>query len=269
MASIPRAALVVCALVVGCQRLDGDALSTSIGGGTVGDDSGGGTVAGTIADEGSSSAETGNGEGPSMACNPVTQTGCNPGEKCTAVTASGSYDYQCVGDAADIGLYESCEQSAGSGVDGCAAGTTCIAPEDLGGQCMQLCLGNSDCDDALCVAAPVTHIPFCAPECSPFDAACPGATQCRPENDRFVCRFFDNSDTGQTAEPCTGRDGGCGEGFACFAGALVPDCTADSCCTPVCNTNDADTCASPTACTPMFAAPAPGAEFIGVCIVAT
>ncbi len=260
-----RAALTLTALVVGCQRLDGDALSS--GGGDTGDDGGGGTIAGTIADDDSAADESGNGEGPGMDCNPVTQTGCNPGEKCTAVSAAGTYGYECVSDSADLGLYEVCEQSPGTGADGCAAGTACIASEDAAGQCMQLCSVASDCEDALCVAAPVTHIPFCAPECSPFDAMCPGDTQCRPEGDRFVCRFSELADTGQTAEPCSGRDTGCGEGFACFPGGLVPGCSSESCCTPLCNADDTDTCSSPTACTPMFSAPAPGAESIGACIV--
>ncbi|HWB81129.1 MAG TPA: hypothetical protein VG755_39470 [Nannocystaceae bacterium] len=252
--------------LVACQRLEvaedtGNALTFSD---TTGTSSSGGaeTSSGGEVEEGNDTNQP-----PEFDCDPVMQTGCNGDEKCTAVVSGGLVAYVCANDPADLDPYESCTAEIGSGIDGCQAGYVCIADELDAGICEPLCIGTNDCTDAVCINEPLHNIPYCANECSPFEGGCIAPTQCRRGDDRFACEFPHADDIGGQGEPCTPQsDAGCGEGYVCIAGALVPDCTTDSCCTTVCDLSD-DICDAPSTCTAVFSAPAPGAENIGACLV--
>lgn len=212
-------------------------------------------------------SEAGDSGGPMFDCDPILQTGCNGDEKCTVVLKAGEIGYSCVGDDTSLAPLESCEAALASGLDGCPAGTACLADESEQGLCAPLCLDSGDCAEGVCIPDLSNDIPYCAGACSPFEAMCPAPQQCRRLDDRFGCSFVRPEDTGAQGEPCTpAGDVGCAEGFACLPGGLVPMCASDSCCTVLCDTTLGG-CDSPATCTSVFDAPAPGAESIGVCIV--
>lgn len=256
-------------LAAACQRLD----SGSIDEGP--DPSGGSTGStGAVVDESddgtpaeSEDSDPDSGGPTEFDCDPVAQSGCNGEEKCTVVLQAGEVAYTCVVDDATIDPLGGCQAALGSGIDGCPAGYACIADETEAGLCVPLCLDSGDCDNAVCIPDLVHDIPYCASECSPFEGGCTTPLQCRRLDDQFGCGFARPDDVGGQGEPCTPQqDAGCGEGFVCLPGGLIPGCSSDNCCTVVCDTN-ADTCDTPASCTPLFDAPAPGSEAIGACIV--
>lgn len=267
----PRIASTLLLLALACQRLDVDASDE----GPSPSDTGTGS-SGTPDDE---TDETDSDSDPTddsdpdtggpipLDCDPVAQTGCNGTEKCTVVLQAGEVGYACVSDDGSADPYGDCQSALGSGIDGCPAGYACLDDEAESGLCVPLCLDSSDCTDAVCVPELEYAIPYCANECSPFEGGCDSPLQCRRLNDRFACTFVRPDDTGGQGEPCTPQeDAGCAEGFVCLPGALVPTCASDNCCSVVCDTN-ADNCDAPSTCTPLFDAPAPGAEAIGACLV--
>jgi len=267
-------ALFAALLGLACQQLPQGADIGS--GGDDGDDDGGSTSGDTGSDDEESSASadddgdaTGNDDGnPTLDCDPVAQTGCNPDEKCTAIESAGEVTYTCVADTDDLDPFSPCTPALASGMDGCPPGYACFGDEEDNGVCLPLCLDHGDCEDALCVAPPTTDATFCGSECSPFESLCPASMQCRRVTDRFVCNFPRTSDVGGQAEECfLDGDGGCGEGFVCLPGELVPGCTSGTCCTAVCDTTLPDSCDSPSLCSTLFETPAPGAETFGACYV--
>jgi hypothetical protein len=265
-----RCASLALLAALACQRLelgdDDGALTLQGGSGTSGGSSSTGGETGADSSE-AEDDDSNDSSTPSFDCDPVLQTGCNPEEKCAAVVASGDVAYVCATDPGELDPLESCEAAIGSGVDGCPAGNVCIADEFDAGLCVPLCLNSNDCSTAICVDEPLHHIPYCAEECSPFEGSCPQPLQCRRDDDRFACEFSRSGDVGVQNEQCsTMNDSGCAEGFVCVAGGLVPECTTDSCCTVVCDTQD-DTCVSPSTCVPIFPGPAPGFENFGGCLV--
>ena len=120
----------------------------------------------------------------------------------------------------------------------------------------------------MCLSATVGSAPYCADDCSPFEALCTSPTQCRRNDERFSCRVPRESDVGGGGSPCEQEDdGGCAGGFVCVAGALVPGCTEGNCCAPLCDLEAVDSCGSPATCNQALSAPAPGFETIGACFV--
>ena len=257
--------LVLVSLSIGCQRLE---IADDGGSGLTFSDTTGSTGAdGSSSGGGESNGESNDTSPPAFDCDPVLQTGCAGAEKCTAVISSGKVTYVCATDTGELDPFDACQAEIGSGVDGCPAGYVCIADDYDAGACEPLCLTSNDCTDAVCINEPLHHLAYCATACSPFEGGCPPPTQCRRTDDCFACSFSQGEDVGGQGEPCTPvNDAGCSEGFICLAGALIPDCTADSCCTAVCDLVE-DTCATPSTCTSIFGAPAPGAENIGACFV--
>ncbi|MBK6918325.1 MAG: hypothetical protein IPH07_13095 [Deltaproteobacteria bacterium] len=254
-----------------CQRLDveGGEGSVSV---TAGDasSSGGETGPNTDSDASASASDadtSGDGGMTELDCDPVLQSGCSEDQKCTVVLQAGDPTYTCVIDDEDLDPFGSCTPALGTGVDGCPAGYACLSPEDGDGICTPLCLKSSDCPSGVCLAEDQHAIQYCAQECSPFNGDCIPPLSCRRTEDRFACSFPHADDVGGQAEPCTSKgDAGCGQGYVCLPGALVPECVADNCCTSVCDL-DADSCVAPATCNTLFEAPAPGSEFIGACFV--
>lgn len=206
--------------------------------------------------------------GSTAACDPVAQTGCSEGEKCTAILSGGAVVYACVAAPGGLDPNQPCSASPSDGIDGCPAGTACLEDEAGSGLCAALCEADTDCDLGQCVGARETNIPYCADDCSPFASACPTPLACRRNGNRFSCLFLGTSDVGGTGTACTPEgDGGCAPGLVCLPGALVPDCTSDNCCTPLCETTEPGACAAPTTCGPILQGAAPGFEEIGACFV--
>lgn len=266
MACSARGSMMVVLLVLGvagCQKLPGDA----DGGGEPSTSTAADTTGGTFlpGDTGGAEAD----EGGEIGCDPVAQTGCIDGEKCTVVTVGGTRDtYTCVADPEDLDPFAPCTSAPESGLDGCSAGHVCLEDDSDTGVCVPLCLKNADCEDALCVPDLVDDVPYCADQCSPFESLCASPLQCRRASDRFVCKFSGEADVGGQTDPCTMLDdGGCATGLVCVPGALVPDCATDNCCTSLCDLSGPDPCTSPATCSALFGAPAPGFEGIGACFV--
>ncbi len=257
---------VLLASSLGCQRFpeeDPDDDPPPMG--TV-SDPGGGTLLPPDGDETDDS--NADGTGSMNGCDPVAQIGCSPGEKCTALVTGGVIVYACVSDPAGLDPNSPCQPSHEDGIDGCPAGTACLGDESGNGLCAALCEANAQCEQAVCLAARESDIPYCAADCSPFESLCPAPTLCRRNADRFSCSFLDDGDVGGAGAPCgIADDAGCGPGFACLPGALVPDCGTDNCCAGLCDLSENDPCASPSTCNSILQAAAPGFEEIGACFV--
>jgi hypothetical protein len=254
-------------LSLGCQRLPGDEDDDDDGPSTP-DTTGGTFQPGDGTDEGVDGEDEEESEGSSSLCDPVDQTGCESGQKCTAILTSGEIVYACAPAPGGLGPEEACAASPTDGLDGCPAGYACLADEAEAGLCAPLCESNADCTQGLCVPARETDIPYCADDCSPFEGACPPPLQCRRSGDRFSCTFLSLGDVGGPGEPCqVTDDAGCAPGLVCLPGALVPGCSTDNCCTTVCDTSESDPCQAPASCQPVLEGPAPGYENIGACFV--
>ena len=212
--------------------------------------------------------DEGDGGGLETGCNPVAQTGCNPGEKCTAVKVSGAEAFACVSDPGMLEPYASCSAALHDGRDGCSAGFVCLEGADEAGACVPLCLTNSDCNNGLCVYHSTDQVRHCADDCSPFSSDCTAPLQCRRASDRFVCKFPGDGDLGNQGSPCLiEEDVGCNIGFVCVPGPLVVGCTEPNCCTSLCDVSDADTCPGASTCNVLFSSPAPGYADVGACFV--
>jgi hypothetical protein len=263
-----RAAVLLMApalVLVGCQRLtDQTGSSSGSASGTSGNDSeGGGTF---LPDTDSSGGQDTTND--MSECNPATQTGCPAGEKCTATKAGGAVVYSCVDDTPSKQPEETCTPDLSSGEDGCPAGYVCLGDVSGSGLCVQLCEVDSNCDQGVCIPDAVESVPYCATECSPFEPSCPAPLQCRRDGQRFACKFVEEGDVGISGDPCTPvEDGGCGSGYVCVPGALVPGCSSDSCCTNLCDRSGPDPCTSPAICNGILSSPAPGFENVGACFV--
>ncbi len=266
-----RTPLSLCALALvgfvgaGCQRLDGGDASgggpSSMSAGND-DDTGGGTL---LASGGDESSEDGGGIMGS-GCDPVAQTDCDPGEKCTATLSGAGLTYACVGEVGTLQEQETCTVSLEDGLDGCFAGTVCLGDES--GTCRPLCEGENDCEDGLCVEDPFDTVPHCAADCSPFEPSCPSPLECRRQGDRFVCLDPAEGDVGGAGAECqVAQDSGCSEGHVCVPGALVPGCETTSCCVTLCDLDSVDGCPAPATCNAAIGTPAPGFESIGACFV--
>jgi hypothetical protein len=201
-------------------------------------------------------------------CNPVAQTGCNPGEKCTAVQVSGSHDtYACVDDPGTLEPFSPCSASLHDGIDGCPAGYVCLEAAEVGA-CVPLCLTNTNCEGGLCVYHSTDNIRHCADDCSPFQSACVSPLECRRASDRFVCKFPAEGDVGTQGAACqVEEDFGCSAGFACLPGPLVSGCTDSNCCTTLCDLSGPDPCVGAQTCNALFSNPAPGFDDVGACFV--
>jgi len=247
-----------------CQQLpstedddDGPSAPASTGGGTLlpGNDDTGDEMA-----DGDSGGES--------VCNPVTQIGCPPSEKCTAILSGGEIVYACAADSGGLDPNSSCQPSPADGIDGCPTGYACLRDEGGNSLCAALCLADADCTQAQCIPSRELPIPYCADDCSPFEASCPSPLSCRRNGNRFSCQFIGEGDVGPAGSPCAiADDAGCAPGLVCLPGALVPDCVTDNCCTPVCDVTEAMPCSSPAICSELLPGAAPGFEEIGACFV--
>ncbi len=257
------------AMSVGCQRLPLAVETTSSSGG------GGGTDT-----DGGGGADTDGGEIPGdvvFECDPMAQDCPNNGEKCAPILSSGAQNlYTCVQDSGGLTLFDPCTPDPATGVDQCAPGLVCLDDANGVGLCLELCLSETDCEQALCLDDPFERVPYCALECDPFNPLCAPGVDCRRERDRFTCKFAEDGDDGFVLDPCdSGTDEGCGSGVVCIPGALIPGCEAAGCCTPVCNSDDDQSLAecqsaldsAAASCVPLFVSPAPGFEGYGACLV--
>jgi hypothetical protein len=203
-----------------------------------------------------------------LGCDPIEQSGCDPGQKCAAVKVPGIFDaYACVTDPGGLEPFSPCNASLHDGVDGCPPSYVCLEGAEAG-TCVPLCLSGSDCDDGQCVYHSVDVIRHCADECNPFQSACVSPMECRRASDRFLCKFPTVGDIGTQNDPCeVEEDFGCAAGFVCIPGALVPGCSEGSCCSTLCDLSGGDPCPGASTCNTVLTSPAPGFDGIGACFV--
>ncbi len=248
---------------IACQQLPGDEPDDDDGG-PAPTTSGGTLLPGDNGDDPMADGDSG---GQSV-CDPVDQTGCPSSEKCTAIISGGVVIYACVADPGGLEPTSSCQPSLADGIDSCPAAHACIPDEAGNALCAALCEDDGDCDQGQCIPSREDDVPYCADDCSPFEASCPAPLSCRRNGNRFSCQFLSESDTGAAGSACAiDDDSGCAPGLVCIPGALVPDCTTDNCCTTLCDVTDAMPCSSPSTCIPLLQGPAPGFEEIGACFV--
>lgn len=256
------------ALAPACQRLDdGEPYSPTSLGDEGSGEGGGGTFEPALTG-GAEEDSTGGSAIPMDMCDPAAQSGCAPGEKCTAIATSAGPVFTCVGaGGSDLEPFDPCQAQPESGLDACPVGTACIGTTSSG-VCLPLCTRDADCEGGVCSADPVNDLPFCADDCSPFDSLCATPLACRRNGERFSCGFLREEDVGGEAAPCeTSTDAGCAAGFACISGTLVPGCASPGCCAPLCDLSGTDPCSAPATCTSVIDSPAPGFDEIGACFV--
>lgn len=106
---------------------------------------------------------------PPLACDPVAQVGCGPGQKCAAILDDAARMIGHVGCAPDgtAAIDEPCtEAEVDGGSDSCAAGGECY-----NGYCHRICtVSDSNCGDGWCVTVldgntDIWPIEFCLPAC--------------------------------------------------------------------------------------------------------
>jgi hypothetical protein len=146
-------------------------------------------------------------------CDPVAQTGCLAGERCTRVVLP---DYTPITSCVPAGTVPAGGACASPelGADDCVAGTICA-----GGVCAAICeLGSSSCN---CLGAAFSDVPgagVCVPTCDPLAQDCPEpAAACYPTGSSATCAPVHSP--GTQGEPCTFLND-CAEGSVCAGGEL-------------------------------------------------
>jgi hypothetical protein len=187
---------------------------------------------------------------------------CEPGSKCIPDPFGGHYatcqmivpDPLPAGDACD-GWLET---------DPCDATSVCAMLDGAGlGTCTTQCTGSADdplCPDgSSCTIAWREAYALCGVECDPLaDAPC-ASGHCTPTPHTFGCVPDGEALEGQwCSEPSA-----CAEGYACIAGALVPGCCDDTCCSPLCAFAPSE-CERGQSCQPLEP-PIPGFDELGAC----
>ena len=213
---------------------------------------------------------------------------CPEGEKCTAVACepgSTAWDSNvCRRIQGDDQFGEPCTGAGVDGNDSCVEGSMCFdADPDTGlGWCMPFCGGDpapGECPAGyLCTQFGSGVIPWCFPRCDPLAPACLNPNNLcipHPGGDGFTCMLDASGGMGPYGTPCSFANS-CNHGLLCIAAESVPDAACDgaaSCCSPVCDLDEPNTCPGAAAgqtCEPFYEAPEipAGYENVGVCAVA-
>lgn len=202
----------------------------------------------------SGSSESGDGMGGECS---IYEQDCNAGEKCVPWSDQPDLvpdDIRCCpieGDVKEVGDPCSVNGYFGSCLDDCDVGSFCLDPFDTGhGVCQKFCEGNASnptCEpDESCLIY-FAGVPMCFPQCDPLVQDCAEGQGCYPDEEAA-------GGTGFICLPTIAGDGlygdlcwllsGCSPGFICVYSDFLPDCIGSvGCCTPLCDTAEADTCA--------------------------
>ena len=214
---------------------------------------------------------------------------CPPGEKCgPGGIGSGGFDglicIPVVPDPAGIGEPCTVEVQPYSGLDDCGLGAVCwwVDPDTLEGTCYPLCGGSSTspgCPGDFECPLGGGWEPICEMFCDPvtpqtLTPQCLPDHACYPDRGTFKCAPDLSGPEGAPGDPCTFTND-CDPHSACLDATAIPDCPADRCCVPYCQTDAADPSAPcepfdpGTTCTPWYeAGQAPhGLDDVGVCVV--
>ena len=183
-------------------------------------------------------------------CSPVDPAPAQPGDVCTT------------------------EGGGVSGVDNCDKASMCwdVDDETNEGVCVAFCMGTN-AEDATCDAGFSCAIVndgvliLCLPSCDPLLQDCPGDDLCIPNGENFICVLDASDEAGLYGDPCEYANA-CKPGLYCLGPEYVENCQAAGCCSPFCDTSEANICPGGTQeCIPWYEegmAP-PGNETIGIC----
>lgn len=286
-----RSALIMVTLVVSC--IDGKGIQTSATDGPIGSSGSDSTPGSTImtADATTEVAATSTGDGATTAtvstggetgnegelCDFYKQD-CKPGFKCAPLDAPIclSDQFKCVPlvepTVGDGGL---CTLSDGicGGVDNCEVGLFCSFSdeEQLFGTCLAICMGAIG--EGFTCSVPTQEcvrtggdVSVCIPRCHPLKQDCGAGQTCSYQGLQFgmVCIAQDPMPSGLLMPCASEKD--CEVGLSC-----VPDGVSGcqgACCTPFCNVQDANSCASVPGATCValeFSEPSPQLTDVGIC----
>jgi hypothetical protein len=188
-----------------------------------------------------------------MQCDPLTQTPCPSGQKCTIVTSS-----MC-GTAGPITPGSTCTTDPS---DDCTRGSQCVFPGDLNpdnGVCEQFCSRDQDCtEQGVILPSNVPHClnslagttaKLCTVPCNPVATLgatnCPRGAACVYGNTGTIPEytFCDRAGTGSDGQPCDGNFR-CASGFNCVAINTSTRCRA------MCRANTDTDCTGGFVCKP-------------------
>jgi hypothetical protein len=127
---------------------------------------------------------------------------------------------------------------------------------------------NPSCDPGFsCAIVNDGVLILCLPGCDPLLQDCDGDDLCLPLGESFGCVLVASGEEGQYGDPCEYANA-CDPGLVCLNPEYVPDCQAGGCCSPFCDTSEANECPGQGQdCIPWWEegmAP-PGYETVGVC----
>ena len=194
---------------------------------------------------------------------------CPSGEKCTPVEIDGLWGAtQCVAIAADPRQADDACTIAGIGMwgfDDCDRGLLCWdVNRELIGNCVPLCQGTEAapvCADpcrACSIASPGT-LAVCLTTCDPLVQDCDNqGAACAPAWGAFQCLPTRADPPASVGDPCSLGNDVCAPGLVCTSAQRLPGCAAGGatgCCSPLCDTEAPDACASllpGTHCEPWF-----------------
>ena len=205
---------------------------------------------------------------------------CEPGQKCIAWSAGdrGIWNAtRCVDIMGDATPGEPCTRV--DGFDDCAFGGFCWSTDEQGhGTCVGQCTGTWDAPEcppkSQCAGSSDGVLYLCLLVCDPLEQDCPNAQVCIPSFDAFLCELDASGDNGQFNDPCDYANT-CDAGLLCLntaSASAACDQNSPGCCQPFCEFPDAP-CPNPDQqCVqwfdPMMPIP-PNYENIGVCAIPT
>lgn len=211
-------------------------------------------------------------------CAPLAQD-CFPTHKCvpfSTVQASPFLDAnKCMPILGDKGWGEPCTLSSfNEGQDDCDGTGFCWNLEwvdgELHGTCVPFCTGSPQ--SLMCPAGWGClfsgAVALCNKQCDPLLQDCPAEYGCYWSQNAFQCALTGSQ--GHDISPCD-QPNDCQPGLVCVAQEQVPGCPGNesTCCTPLCDLDLADPCASPRECVAFFEqgqAPV-GFQDVGVCVL--
>ncbi len=214
---------------------------------------------------------------------------CNNGEKCTPYSDQPDLipdDIRCcpiIGDAPGQ-PGDTCEvvDYFGSCLDDCDVGSFCLDIDNDGeGTCQAFCGGtpnNPQCESDETCFVYFQGTPLCFDKCDPLVQDCGEGQGCYPDENAaggtgFIC--LPQVGTENTYGDYCWLLSNCAPGFVCVTPDFQPDCDGVvGCCTPVCDTTEADTCDtfnSELECSSWYlngqTPPDASLENVGVCIL--
>lgn len=155
-------------------------------------------------------------------CDPVAQTGCTQGQKCTFHPQVGRWSLTCAPVEGMLGVSAACVTSGPDYHDACGPGLFCFAGYEPDLICRPLCHADTDCSETLdhCLTMILGKPPngFCIASCRPFAGDCPNGRNCS--------RIYQDADGSGIFTNCH-PPGPKPAGAACIG---IDDCAADTVC---------------------------------------